>query len=45
MSGGGKTGAGLWEFYGHMDRRWEAARPAARQVDALFERLRGKDTA
>ena len=93
----GKTGAdkleGLWEFYGHMDRRWEAdpcapvdyydpaacltfpealrlccyaadyergglgavpdsarryfwdqlaaARPAARQVDALFERLAG----
>ena len=93
MSGG--RGQGLWEFYGHMDRRWEAdpcapvdyydqdacltfpealrlccyaadyerggravpesarryfwglleaARPAARQVDALFERLRGENT-
>ena len=90
-------GEGAWEFYGHMDRRWdadpcapvdyydqdacltfpealrlccyaadyergglgaipgrarryfwgllEAARPAARQVDALFERLAGEGLA
>ena len=26
MSGCGPLGAGLWEFYGHMDRHWVMVR-------------------